>query len=89
MDQDFRDKLLMDLSGTQQAMTVQITEIKEDLKEHIKRSNQNEILIRNVESKQAEDISYVKKHIYLVQGAIGLLGIIATAVGVLKYFQIF
>lgn len=87
MDQGFKDKLLIDVATTQKAILVQMQDIKDDLKIHIKRSDQNEILIRQIEEKQARDINYVKKHIYFVQGALGLLSILSIIFGILRYFK--
>lgn len=87
MDSNFKEKLLLDLAATQKAMCVQIEEIKQDLKEHIKRSNQNELLIQALDKKQVEDLSYVKKHIFAVQvvaGSFSLVAIILTILDRLK-----
>jgi hypothetical protein len=83
MDQNFKDQLLIDIATSQKAISVQIAEIKEDLKYHIKRTHQNEVLIKVTEEKLQKDISFVKKHVYFVQGAIGLMSFIAIVVTIL------
>lgn len=49
--------------------------IKVDLAEHIKRTHQNEI-----------KIDFVQRHVYYVQGAIAFIGLMATALGIWKLF---
>lgn len=88
MDNQFRDKLLLDLNANQKAMTVMMDEMKDDLKEHIKRSNQNELMIKQTEEKMYQEISFVKKHIYFVQGAVGLITILSVVVGLLIKLKI-
>ena len=87
VDEQFRDKLLIEIHASQAASNIQIVEIKDDLKAHMRRTHQNEVLIKQVEDKQSADINYVKKHIYYVQGALALLGIIGTILAALKYFK--
>lgn len=84
MTNDDRDTLLMNLSVSQGVANERLKEIKEDLKEHMARTAQNEVLIRMVEEKQSKDIAYVRKHIYWVQGAIALLGLAATVLGIIS-----
>lgn len=86
MDKGFREKLLLEIHAGQAVMTESIKAIQEDIKEHIRRTDQNEMYIRNLEKVQIRDIQYVKKHIYYVQGALGLLAIIGTIAGIMRYF---
>lgn len=89
MDQEFRDKLLIELATSQRAIQVQLDDIKDDLKIHIKRSNQNEIMIQALEKKQLEDLSYVKKHIFAVQVIVGLISIVAAIVTIIARVKLF
>lgn len=89
MDQEFRDKLLIELATSQKAIQVQLDDIKDDLKLHIKRSNQNEIMIQALEKKQLEDLSYVKKHIFAVQVIVGLISIVAAIVTIIARVKLF
>ncbi len=75
MDDQLRDKMLIDVHARMAGTEVNIRDIKEDLRIHIKRSNQNEIRI-----------DYVRKHVFYVQGAIALLGIMATIAAIIRYF---
>lgn len=86
MDREFKEKLLLEIHAGQAVITESIKAIQEDLKEHMRRTDQNEVYIRNLEKTQIRDIQYVKKHIYYVQGALGLLAIIGTIAGIMRYF---
>ena len=88
MDPNFKDQLLIDIATNQKAISVQIVEIKEDLKEHMRRTAANEILIKVTEDKLQRDLSFVKKHVYLVQGAIGLMSFIAIIVTILSRLRL-
>jgi hypothetical protein len=79
MDEKFRDSLLIDLATSQKAIQVQLVDIKEDLKLHIKRTTQNEVMLKVVEEKLAKDIDVIKSHVSKVQGAMWLLGALAAA----------
>lgn len=70
-------KIIREMYAEQRAQSVQIGDIKEDLKEHMARSARNEVMIE-----------YVRKHIYFVQGGIALLGVIATIVAILSKLNI-
>jgi len=72
MNQADRDKILMDLHAGQAVNAAVLREVKEDLKLHMKRTHQNEIAIE-----------YVRRHVNFVQGALGLVSLIAIIAGVL------
>ena len=78
MDNEYRDKLLIELSKDIAVVMICIKEIQEDLKLHMKRTNQNEIRIENTEDKliamidlidkrQIADSNFVKKQMYALK----------------------
>lgn len=77
MDNEFRDKMLLEIITNQATSKVLIDEIRIDLKEHMKRTAINE-----------ERIDYVKKHVYFVQGAIGLISLLALIATIISKLSI-
>lgn len=83
MNQDYRDKLLIELSNTMAVNTALMSEVKEDLKEHMKRTHQNEIRVEAAEKQIQNTLHFVKKHIFAVQITVGLITFIGTALTIL------
>ena len=77
-----RDALLMELTKDMAVAATSITEIQKDLKEHMKRSHQNEVHIRMIETQQMKSDAYLRKHIFAVQVVIGLAALTGTAVSI-------
>jgi hypothetical protein len=83
MDNKERDSLLLEISKDIASMQTDIVAIKDDLKDHMYRTEQNEDLIRMYDQKMTKDVDYVKKHIYFVQGALGLITLASLVLGIL------
>ena len=78
MDNQYRDKLLIEVSKDVAVLTVCMQEIQKDLKFHMKRTSQNEVRIENSEDKlidmidlidkrQVADSAFVKRQMYALK----------------------
>lgn len=74
MDQEIFE-LLLDLHKEVAIVRNDQGAMKEDLKEHIKRTNLLEAELKRIHD---NDISWLKKNVYLVYGAIGFVTLVAT-----------
>lgn len=84
MDNDMRDDLLLKMWGEQKAASASLNEVKTDLKEHMKRTAQNEVLIQTVrdhvmmvEGNMSRDKSFVKGAVYIISALIALIAVVA------------
>lgn len=77
------DALLLDLVKETSVQTVAIQGIQVNLKEHMRRTAQNETMIRIMEKKQMQDMAYVKKHIFAIQFLAGCVSFLGILLGVL------
>jgi len=88
VDNDYRDQLLISVNKDMGIVMTCIREIQKDLKEHMKRTHQNEVYIRTLESRQINDKAYVMKHIFAIQVLFGSVGIVGAIIGILFRFGV-
>lgn len=79
-------KILMEMNSKIASIETSIADIKEDLKDHMAKTEENELRIEMEVKDRTEDIYAIKKHIYMVRGAVGLLTIAGTVAGFLLKF---
>lgn len=64
-------------------MNITIAKQEENLKEHMRRTDQNETMIKSLETA----LESIKKHVNMVEGALKLIGLLASAVAVITAFH--
>jgi hypothetical protein len=75
-DSELLKEILLDLHRSMGSVTANLAEVKADLREHMKRTAMLE-----------SEIKWIHRQIWIAHGAIALLGILGTFVGVaIKYF---
>jgi hypothetical protein len=75
-DSELLKEILLDLHRSMGSVTANLAEVKADLREHMKRTAMLE-----------SEIKWIHRQIWIAHGAIALLGILGTLVGVaIKYF---
>lgn len=63
-------------------MNITIAKQEENLKEHMRRTDQNENMIKSLET----SIEPIKKHVSMVEGALKLVGLVASIAAIATSF---
>lgn len=72
------------MHATQEVTKVLISEIRTDLKEHMMRTSQNEAMIEAYKEHTQVQFNSVNKNIWMVKGAMSLIGLAAVVFSVLE-----
>lgn len=61
----------------------------DSLELHMKRSDALELMLKDQEKSFEAQIEPIKKHVNMVKGALKLIGLVSTLLGILKLFDVF